>query len=159
MKQLQLGDQKFRSLYKEVSTEFKNILENAFGKDFFSTKITDRINSYEDACAELGEIPLDEKTLKEHGFTEVEITRRKIETITRAYNEGWEADFCNPDQKKWRVWIKGLSSGGFVFYDTTCYGYSSAGAGNGSRLWFKSEECAKDAWDKFSDYYIILTKN
>ena len=154
-----MTDVEARKLHKTATPEWKSVLENNFGKSFFSQKITDRIKTYEDACSELGEKSLDEKALKENGFTDVEIIRRKIETITRAYNEGWEADFCNPDQKKWRVWIKGLSSGGFVFYDTTCYGYSSAGAGNGSRLWFKSEECAKDAWDKFSDYYIILTKN
>jgi len=158
MKVLQIEESNARKLYKTASPEFRQALEDTFGKEFFSAKITDRIKTYEDACSELGEKPMDEKALKENGFTDVEIIRRKIETITRAYNEGWEADYSNSDQKKWRVWIKGLSSGGFVFYVTGC-GRSYAIAGNASRLCFKSEELAKDAWEKFSSYYTILTKN
>ena len=153
-----MTDVEARKLHKTATPEWKSVLENNFGKSFFSQKITDRIKTYEDACSELGEKSLDEKALKENGFTDVEIIRRKIETITRAYNEGWEADYSNSDQKKWRVWIKGLSSGGFVFGVTYC-NCSDAAAGYGSRLCFKSEELAKDAWEKFSSYYTILTKN
>src|ERR1035437_9962322 len=59
-------------LYKTMPG-LRPALEDTFGKDFFSQKITDRVKTYEDACLELGEQPMDEAKLKQLGFADDEI--------------------------------------------------------------------------------------
>lgn len=151
MKVLQIEESNARKLYKTASPEFKQALEDTFGKEFFSGKITDRIKTYEDACNELGEVAPLEITLKELGFTDDEINYRKIKTITKALNEGWIPDWTNGNEKKWQPYFR-LSSGAFVFYVTRYY-YSFAVAGSGSRLCFKSDELATYAGKQFAEIY------
>lgn len=150
-KQLLVEESQARSLYKSASTEFKQMLETTFGKEFFSQKITDRIKTYEDACAELGIANQLEVTLNELGFTPDEINLRKIKTITEALNEGWNPDWKNADQYKYYPYFR-MSSGGFVFR-ATLYAYSIASAGSASRLCFKSLELAKYAGEQFTKLY------
>jgi len=150
-KTVQIEESEARIMYKTASPEFKQMLETTFGKEFFSAKITDRIKTYEDACAEIGEMPLDEKALKAIGFTDDEINYRKLKTIGKALNEGWVPDWTNTSESKWQPYFK-LSSGAFVF-DGTCYNCSYAYAGYGSRLCFKSDELATYAGKQFTDIY------
>lgn len=157
MKQLQITETNAIKLYKSATPEFKATLEDTFGKEFFSGNIMDRIKTYEDACAEIGEQPVDEKKLKELGFTDDEITYRKIKTITKALNEGWNADWKNTDQYKYYPWFR-MSSGSFVFSDAGC-AYSYALAGNGSRLCFKSSELAEYAGKQFLSLYSYFILN
>lgn len=151
MKVLQIEETNARKLYKTASPEFKQALEDTFGKEFFSGKITDRIKTYEDACKELGVAPQLEITLKELGFTLDEINLRKIKIITEALNEGWKPDWNDSNQYKYYPWFK-MSSGGFVFDGTYC-DRSDAFAGNASRLCFKSLELAKYAGKQFTKLY------
>lgn len=150
-KVLEISAATARRLYKDSSNEFKATLEETFGKEFFSVKITDRVKTYEDACVETGEIPLNEADMLKAGFTPDEIAYRKMKTITKALNEGWIADWKDGDQQKWIPWFR-LSSAGFVFYGTY-YRYSSATAGDGSLLCFKSDELATYAGKQFTDLY------
>jgi len=150
-KQLFIEESEARSLYKTASPEFKQMLNATFGKEFFELKITDRIKTYEDACAELGIANQLEVTLNELGYTPDEITLRKIKTITEALNEGWKPDWTNSDQNKYYPYFR-MSSGGFVFYDTYC-DYSYADAGNASRLCFKSSALAEYAGKQFLNLY------
>ena len=150
-KTLELKDATARKLYKDVPDWFKPMLEETFGKDFFSMKITDRIKTYEDACAEIGEMPIDEKAMLSFGFTQDEIDYRKIKTITKALNEGWNVDWKDSDQKKWIPWFA-MSSAGFVFRNAG-YDCSYAYAGYGSRLCFKSSELAEYAGTQFTELY------
>ena len=140
-----------RSMYKTASPEWKMALEETFGKVFFSGKITDRIKTYEDACSELGETPLNESELLSAGFTIDEINYRKLKTVTKALNEGWVPDWTNDKQQKWYPYFR-LSSGVFVFHDTDYY-CSNAYAGHGSRLCFPSDELATYAGKQFSEIY------
>jgi len=140
-----------RSMYKTASPEWKMALEETFGKVFFSGKITDRIKTYEDACSELGETPLNESELLSAGFTIDEINYRKLKTVTKALNEGWVPDWTNDKQQKWYPYFR-LSSGVFVFYGTICH-YSNAGAGYGSRLCFSNDELATYAGKQFPEIY------
>jgi len=156
MKVLQIEESNARKLYKTASPEFKQALEDTFGKEFFSAKITDRIKTYEDACSELGVQPIDEAKMKQIGFTDDEITYRKIKTITQALNEGWKCDWNDSNQYKWYPWFK-MSSGGFVFCDTYC-DYSRASAGNASRLCFSSDEIATYAGKQFLQLYSDFIK-
>lgn len=152
MKTLQIEESKARTLYKSASSEFKTMLEDTFGKGFFSQKVTERIKTYEDACRELNINPIDETTLTSNGFTKDEIVYRKIKTITEALNEGWQANWNDENQKKWIPYFYPNSSSGFVFR-STYYRYSSADAANGVRLCFKSDELATYAGKQFVDLY------
>ena len=151
MKQLQIEDSKAKSLYKIASPEFKQILEDTFGKTFFLDKITDRIKTYEDACRELRKDPIYENAFRANGFTIDEINYRKLKTITKVLNEGWIPDWANNNENKWQPYFR-LSSGGFVF-DDTGYRYSYTDVGNASRLCFKSDELATYAGQQFIDIY------
>ena len=101
MTTLQISKQKALALYPTASNEFKAMLEETFGKEFFTVKITDRIKTYEDACEILGEEPINERGFRCYGFSDDEIALRKLKTITRALNEGWKADWNDSNQQKW----------------------------------------------------------
>jgi hypothetical protein len=152
MKTLQIEEGKARSIYKTASSELKIMLEDTFGKEFFSQKVTERIKTYEDACKELGILPIKESVLASNGFTKDEIVYRKIKTITEALNEGWKPNWNDADQKKWIPWFRTNSSAGFVF-SNTYYDYSIASAGCGLRLCFKSDELATYAGKQFTELY------
>lgn len=159
MKPLQISESKARNLYKTASEEFKATLEDTFGKEFFSQKITDRIKTYEDACVELGEEPLDEKAMLKAGFTPDEIIYRKIKTIVKALNEGWVPDMLDTDQYKYYPYfeVDKSSPSGFGFCGTN-YGYSYASADSGSRLCFKNRELAEYAGRQFLELYADFIK-
>ena len=150
-KPVQIEESKARSMYKTASREFKQLLEDTFGKEFFSGSVINRIKSYEDACTELGEEPLNKSEMIKSGFTQDEIDYRKLKTITKAYNEGWVADYNNPDQKKWCPWFNfspsGVRFGGSVYY------YSYAYAGRAARLCFKDEATSDAAGKQHTELY------
>ena len=135
LESIKISPSNARKLYT-TNPEFRPSLEDTFGKAFFSTSIIDRIDSYEDACAELGEEPMDEN-LRAIGFTDDEIDYRKLKTITKAYNEGWVADYNDPDQKKWVPWFNFSPSG--VRFNNSNYNNSNANAGHTARNCFSKE--------------------
>ena len=111
--------------------------------------ITERIKSYEDACAALGMHPVelqvevsgfgtDSNSIKAYG---------KLVIIVRALNEGWTPDWTNTDEYKYYPWFK-YDNAGFGFSVTGCghwYTYASVG----SRLCFKTEALAEYAGKQF----------
>ena len=150
-----IEDLEARSMYETATPEFKKLLETTFGKEFFSISIIDRMNSYEDpykgACIELGEEPMNEQNLKSIGFTDDEIDYRKLKTITKAYNEGWVADYNDSTQKKWIPWFV-FSPSGVRFVSSYCLG-SNANAGRAARLCFKDEATSDAAGEKCTTLY------
>lgn len=155
---LQIEPDKARQLHKTASPELKIILEASAPCGFFSGKITDRINSYKDACVELGVAPMNESEMHRAGFRQDEIDCRKLETIATALNEGEIMDWNNSQQRKYFPWFDFAGSSGFAFYDTY-YGYSGADAGDASRLCFKSDELARYAGKQFLDLYKSIIDN
>ncbi|MCL2651559.1 MAG: hypothetical protein FWD60_11120 [Candidatus Azobacteroides sp.] len=152
MKTLQIDEKNALKLYKTASAEFKQMLEDIFGKDFFTGKITDRIKTYEDACTELGIELIDIQAMKSAGFTDDEITYRKIKTITEAINECWNPNWNNSNQKKWIPYFNTVSPSDFAFRDAG-YCYARPNAGSTSRLCYKSEELATYAGKQFTELY------
>jgi len=151
MKSVQISLKTAQKLYPKASEEFKALLEENFSKSELSTKITDRIKSYEDACEETGETPIDEQALLKAGLLKHEIVGRKLATITRALNQDWVLDWANENQKKWLPWFR-MASSRFAF-GVTIYLCALALAGYASRLCFKSEELARYAGETFTDLY------
>ena len=156
MKTLQISEQKARALYKSGSGELRSILEESFGKDFFSQKITDRVKTYEDACTELGINPLNEAQLMDLGLTKHDIAYQKLATIIKALNEGWEPDVFDSNIYRWYPWFTpNESPSSFAFAASLCDS-AVAYAGSGSRLCLKngklSDYCGKqfiNLWKQF----------
>lgn len=106
-KSLQIDENKAFDLYQTATPEFKQMLEDSFGKEFFKRKITDRVKSYEDACAILGidphtSMPDTSDCPKED--RKAYVAFHKLVVITRALNEGWRPDWSNTNQPKWFNW-------------------------------------------------------
>ena len=153
MKTLKISESKARELYKTGSEELKSILEESFGKEFFSQKITDRIKSYEDACSEIGIDPLNKEKLMDLGLTIHDIAYQKLVVIIKALNEGWEPDVCDSDICRWYPWFRPNRSASSFAFDGSSYVNSFARAGSGSRLCFKSEELSNYAGKQFIDIW------
>lgn len=153
MKTLQISEQKARELYKSGSSELKSILEESFGKDFFSQKITDRVKTYEDACRELSMNPLDKNKLIGFGFTKHDIAYQKLVTIVKALNEGWVPDVCDYRVYRWYPWFKTNGSPSSFAFDVSYCACASARAGCGSRLCLKSKELSEYCGKQFIDLW------
>lgn len=156
MRTLQISEKKAMELYKNGSDELKTVLEESFGKEFFQRKITDRIKTYEDACAELGIYSLDEAKLMDFGLTKHDIAYQKLATVVKALNEDWTPDVCDSSVYRWYPWFKTNGSPSSFAFDVSHFGRTSAFAGSGSRLCLKSNElsdyCGKqfiDLWKQF----------
>jgi len=159
MKTLQIEEKKARELYKTASKEFKSMLEDSFGKNFFSKSVIDRVISYQTACDELDEEQINEIDMKRNGFTDDEIVYRKLKTISKAINDGWKPDMMDTNQKKWFpvFRIDPSSPSGLVF----CYSYydcSVAIATDASRLCFESKEKSDHAGKTFTALYAKFIK-
>ena len=119
-------------------------------KKYFSKKVTD-CDTYEELCDFIGEPPIDEAKLKQVGFTQDEIDYRKLKQITKAYNDGWVADYNDENQQKWIPWFYFSPSG--ARFDHSLYSYSSACAGHAASLCFKDEATSTAAGIKFIELY------
>lgn len=144
MKKLQIDEENARELYKTASPEFKTMLEDTFGKDFF-TNITDRVKTFEDACKCLGKKSWNYNLfdLPSHVVTYIKLT-----TIIQALNEGWIPNF--QDKNECKYYVVSSARGFFTFmYDGAACTIVSVGA----RLLFKSRELAEYAAKQFPELY------
>ncbi|MDR2009922.1 MAG: hypothetical protein LBQ22_05525 [Bacteroidales bacterium] len=115
--------------------------------------IRKRIKTYPDACEFLKVEPIVDEVLLKLGFTKDEIAYRKLKTIAKALNEGWEPDWTNSNEYKYWPWfIYNGASAGFGFAHAN-YSASYTGTGIGSRLCFKTRELAAYAGKTFEDLY------
>lgn len=152
MKTLQITEANARKLYKDATPEFKVTLEDTFGKEYFSRKVID-CDTYEEVCQFIGESPVNEDELKRIGFTQDEIDYRKLKQITKAYNDGWVADYNDGSQQKWIPWFEFSPSG--ARFRISSYRYSSANAGHAARLCLKDEATSDAAGKELVDLYEI----
>jgi hypothetical protein len=121
-----------------------------------SSKITDWIKTFEDACREMG-IELDSKIAIEAPAELADDLKSigayaKLTIIARALNEGWKPDWTDSNQYKWHPFFEANKKAGFGF-SRTRYGYWLTHTSVGSRLCFKSEALAKYAGEQFIDIY------
>lgn len=133
--------------------------------------ITNRVKSYADACKVLCIEPMDEDSMKAQGFRPDEITRRQLETITEALNEGWKPNWADTDEYKFYPWfyieVSEVQTAGASYGANA--GLSCANTVNaatdsfavfGSRLCFHDRETARYAGRTFTDLYaqILIEK-
>lgn len=152
MKTLQLSESKARSLYKTGSDEFKTLLEENFGKSFFSQSVTERIKTYEDACSELGESPVDKVALQKLGLNKNDIAYMKLTQIVRALNEGWVAKVYD-NKDRWYPWFSHNGSPSAFAFTDSYYCSSYANSGSGSHLCFRTKSLSDYAGEQFIDLW------
>lgn len=153
MKTLQISEEKALELYKDGSDELKAILEESFGKDFFGMEITNRIKTYEDACAELGINPLDETKLIGLGLSKHDIVYAKLTTVIEALNEGWVVDVYDKMLYGWVPSFCLSRTQISLAFDVSNYHWVSWSANSGSRLYLKSKELSDYCGQQFLDLW------
>lgn len=157
MTTLKIDGTKARKLFPNASPEFKEMLNDSFGKEFFSQKITDRINSYEDACADLGLNPEDLPFKNpKNNRQEAENAFHMLDVITESLLEGKRLDWEDSDQRKWYPVFNNYSSGSGFRFLYSIYGWAYAAASGGARLCVDTEEKSNHLgtqflaiWNKF----------
>lgn len=149
---------------KETEIELTESQAQSIAKAFSEMKkdnrpITERIKTYEDACADQGISPL---TLDQFSFLpekdrEYHFNDHQQVIIKRALNEGWEPDYTNSSEPKYTIWYKSVGSGsGFVF---AYYDVDGSVSHVGARHEFKSralgEYFAKQFLNQVNACFII----
>lgn len=150
---------------KDILAEFRNadskgkeLLERLFGKELFSSKVTDRVKSLEDAFEETGRPATPEFMDAPEDMRPWFQDLYNGAVYAEAMNEGWKADYNDGNQQKWLPYFNTLSSSGFTFLDTL-FVYSSPAAGDAARLCLKDKSLAKHAGEEITEVYKgIITK-
>jgi hypothetical protein len=153
MQTLQIDKKNARTLYPKASPEFKQMLIDSFGQEFFSQKAIDRIKTFEDACEDQGidrynilpyKIPASEFEEAINGFAQMCI-------IAKSLNGDWVADLSNTSQYKYFPYFKRSGSGSALSYGD--YVGWSAVTGCGVRLSYRDSETAEYAGKQFLSIY------
>ena len=151
-KTLKITEEQAKELYQEVSPKFKEILESNFGKGTFLKNFQDAVKTYEDACAIIGEKPIDEENLLSSGLDKSDIAFMKLKAIYKAANKmnrNWKADFSDSNQHKYYPYFVWRSSG-FRCNGTRC---TYACTCIGSRLCCGNSDDAEYIGKQFEDLY------
>ena len=158
MTTLKIDGTKARKLFPNATPEFKEMLIDSFGKEFFSQKITDRINSYEDACEDLGLDSVESLPFKnpKNNRQEAANAFHMLDVITESLLEGKKLDWEDADQTKWYPVFNNYSSGSGFRVVTSVYGWTGTRACGGARLCVDTEEKSNHLgiqflaiWNKF----------
>lgn len=137
MKTLTLTEDQAKEMYPNASPEVKTILETSFGgKKFFCKSIIERVRSYENACEEIGQDPIESMP---HKYPKT--NRQKagnafhmLDTITEALLEGVKLDYENSNQQKWYCWFNDYKKGSGFRFGGSDYFWTSTCALGGARL-------------------------
>jgi hypothetical protein len=124
----------------------KDLLEQSFGKEYFSQKITDRIKSIHDALTIKG---LSLADLVNENDPDHLNAYRVLSTVIEILNEGWKPDWSDHSQSKYTVCYQDNGSG-LVFgsvYRWCQYSFV------GSRLCLRSRELGELAAKILDKYY------
>jgi hypothetical protein len=120
--------------------------------DHAQRPITERVKTYEDACAVLGLEPANiSLDISNQGSAGKSVRAySKLVVIAKALNEGWKADWADKDQWKYIPWFENNSGSGLSSYD---FGRWLAGTVVPARLCYKSKELAEYAGKQFEELY------
>jgi hypothetical protein len=152
MKKLQIDENQALKLYKTASNEFKTVLENTFGKDYFNQKITDKIQNLDDILdyldLEEGDVYVYPKNTKDK-YQRYMNACAIIPKIVEVYNEGEILNWKNTSQYKYLP-CKYFSGGSWLVTDDRSWAATAYCSGFS---YYKSNQLANDALTKFRDIY------
>jgi hypothetical protein len=150
MQPLQIDAATAKRLYPAAAAEFKAILDDSFGTDFFNEIPYKEITTFEIACRVTGEDPLDPKF---HTGTDDDKAYQQLKVIVKALNpKGWIPNWDDSNQDKWGLWWYLNNPSGFRLDDAYC-AYAVTGSSGGSRLCFESRDRALHAAEHFKPVY------
>ena len=157
METVSIDKEKVLALYKKSNAANKKALEEVFTKSYFIGKITDRVKTFQDACAELGLKPSDNLI----GYVDVASSKdlfsieayARLIIIIRALNEGWVPDWTDSNQTKYYPWfdMRAAPSGSGLSFDGDGRTYTFSDVG--SRLCYQTDDIAAYAGEQFLDLY------
>jgi len=151
MTNLKLSLEKAQEAYKKGDQSIKDFLINAYGEEHFLVDIKDRVQSYEDACREIGITPLTES---DFGILPKEdqkraFNRHQLTIVIKALNQGWYPNWKNSNEAKYYIYLYHENSG-FSFRVGAAYcHYGSVG----SDLYVKTRELAEHLKTYFKTQY------
>ncbi len=151
-KTLKLEAQTALKLYPTASTEFKTMLEETFGKEFFNQKITDKVYNIDTLCEYL---EIDESDLFIYKKNTKDKHERYINVcnilpkIAQVYNEGIILDWKNINIYKYLPYLYFSGGSGVVVPGLGWGSYLLAPAG----LYFKTNNLSETAYKNFKSYY------
>lgn len=142
-KELKISAENALAAYNNTDANGRELLEHLFGKEIFTQDIKDKVKTFEDAVAILGEehplvaqFRVIESSFKEADNNLHLFAYARLVIIAEALNEDWEPKF-NSDTYRYYPWF-------------------NLGESHGSRLAFKTKELAEycgkqfiDIWKKF----------
>jgi hypothetical protein len=136
--------------WRGANDKGKALLENLYGEEIFQNQdVRDRIKSFEDARIETGRPDVPDFSSLPDSLKKRFQALYKMDVIIEALNEGWEPNWGDTTERKWRPWFY-MSP--FRFYDSG-FGLVRAYAGGGSRLYLKSKELSDYCADQFLDIW------
>lgn len=151
VKQLIISEATAKRLYKNGSSEIKEILEDTFDKSFFNEKLIETVKTIKQVYEKLDrKMP----TLTDYKFLpeskrERALNSQYIDDISELFNEGWKPDFNNLNQYKYYNWFKKVNNA-WCFYYCDCY---SCGSDLPFGFYFKDKATGEYCGNTFLDIY------
>ena len=141
MTKLEITLENAKKAYQDGSKETRKLMEQLFGSSVFKTsKNWEEIKSFELACEQVGADPVEfVKNLQASGYTDDEISYKKLKLIIGVINGTWVPDYTNSNQPKW--WPYFNCKSGFGFQSAITH-YDDTNATLGSRLVLETEKKA-----------------
>ncbi len=148
-KTLEISNEQALTLYPSATKEWKTILEENFGIEFFNPKtIFDKVKTFEDACNVKG-INMFEWFDKYNNIPKHILAEMQLEIIIEVMNEGWTPNWKDSSEYKWYPYFD-LGGSGFSLYG--CLTRNSV-SGVGVRLCTKNEDLCRYIATQFIDIY------
>jgi hypothetical protein len=158
MENLKIDKETAKKIYPTAPAEIKLILEQSFGKGFFSENIMDRVKSVEDAISVLGEgheevVELNKLVRNKHN--EKTILRQECIVLMTALNQTWIPNWCDSNEEKhYPVYIKKDNKLVFIRSD-----YRNSNSHGGLYLCFHSKALSNYFGKTFDDKYNKMMLN
>ena len=180
-KELKISAENALAAYNNTDANGRELLEHLFGKEIFAQDIKDKVKTFEDAVAILGndnQSVIDYYVIADKTCTEDILAFAKLRVIVEALNEGWKPTFKDGECRYYpwfyiytkkeyeeldevekkeccvvgRSFSSASASGGVV-YASVGGASMYSDAGYGSRIFFKTREIAEYCGKQFIDIW------
>ena len=180
-KELKISAENALAAYNNTDANGRELLEHLFGKEIFAQDIKDKVKTFDDAVAILGndnQAVIDYYAIAVKTSTEDIIAFAKLRVIVEALNEGWKPKF-DGDECRYYPWFyiytkkeyeeldedekkecrvvgrshNNAGAHGGVVFSSANYASSFSNTTIGSRLAFKTRELAEYCGKQFIDIW------
>ena len=106
-KELKISAENALAAYNNTDANGRELLEHLFGKEIFAQDIKDKVKTFEDAVAILGndnQAVIDYYAIADKTCTDDILAFAKLRVIAEALNEGWKPKF-DGDECRYYPWF------------------------------------------------------